>query len=189
MNYLKKIEDRAFKTYKSRLAAAERLKLLGQMWNLSLIALSTSTTIAAIGLLTDPAMYGEGGPTYLTALAVLSLVASLIVASQEYAARSRNMFMSYRKFQRIATEAELLRATSWFVRRRVLTGLVHDYNAAVDESENHTTADFDKGYRGRRLTSPLFVSNLFVGLPVASFVAPIVVLSPFVVWMVNAGAQ
>src|SRR4051794_21743147 len=106
---LQRLEDRAYKTYRSRLHASKRLASRHQAWNASLIASSTATAIAAIALLSDESIYGDAGPTLVVCASILTLVASLVSSALDYSGRSRDMSVNYRRIQRLSVEVELLR--------------------------------------------------------------------------------
>ena len=103
---LETLERRSFKTYTARREASIRLGRRSRAWNASMVALATSTTVASIGMLSDEKMYGDSGPTLLVCVAVLALVASLVTSGLDYSGRSRNMFVNYRKIQRLSAKAE-----------------------------------------------------------------------------------
>jgi len=102
------VEARAYKTYRARESACVRLGQRARAWNWALVAFSTATTVAAIGMLTDPDMYGRHGSTLLVCVSVLALVVSLATTNMDYSGRSRNMFLNYRKLQRLSVEMEEL---------------------------------------------------------------------------------
>lgn len=135
-------EGRAYKTYRAREAAARRLAQRARAWNWALVAFSTSTTIAAIGLLTDAKMYGPHGDTLMVCLAVLALVASLTTANIDYSGRSRDMFLNYRKLQRLAVEMEELgQQNAAPINHQMVKALSDRYQTILDETENHTPGD------------------------------------------------
>lgn len=135
-------EGRAFKTYRAREAAARRLGQRARAWNWALVAFSTATAVAAIGLLTDPGMYGAEGDTLIACLAILALVASLTTANVDYSGRSRDMFINYRKLQRISVEMEeLRRQAALAITHAMVKDLSDRYQSVLDETENHTTGD------------------------------------------------
>ncbi len=144
----KRLEDRTYKTYRSRIRAYHRLRRRDNAWNASLIALSTSTTVASIGMLVDREMYGKGGDALMLALAVLSLVASLVVASAKLRERAQSMEGSYKRIQQIAVAAENIPedAVSGYQR---LQELRQEYLIAIESSENHSSADFCSHGRSR----------------------------------------
>jgi hypothetical protein len=186
LSELQLIEDRTYKTYKSRLKASERLRALGQAWNFSMLALCTSTAVATIGLLTDDKMYGAAGPTLVAVLAVLSLIASLVVAAQSYPARSRDMFASYRRVQRISATAESLRLRDSAPSQSQIDELLKAYNDALDDSENHSGADYLRAFPTRGMQLPSVTANVALAAPYLSLIAPILVVVPFVIWATHA---
>ena len=93
-------------------------------------------------MLTDGTMYGPNGDTLLVCLAILALVASLMTTNKDYSGRSRDMFINYRKLQRISVEMEQLgNQTSVPVTRGVVQALSDRHQALLDETENHTPGD------------------------------------------------
>lgn len=139
---LKREEQRAYKTYRARQSAANRLGKRARAWNWALVAFSTSTTIAAIGMLSDPNMYGPRGDTLMVCLAILVLVASLATANVDHSGRSRDMFINYRKLQRISVEMEELGTQQEVqVTQKQVKELSDRHQAILDETENHTTGD------------------------------------------------
>lgn len=139
---LKLAEQRAYKTYRARQSAANRLGKRARAWNWALVAFSTATTVAAIGMLSDPDMYGQRGDTLLVCLAILALVASLATANVDHSGRSRDMFINYRKLQRISVEMEELGNQHEVpVTRSQVSALSDRHQAILDETENHTTGD------------------------------------------------
>lgn len=191
------VETRAYKTYRARESACRRLGQRARAWNWALVAFSTSTTIASIGMLTEPSMYGRNGGTLLVCLAVLALVASLTTTNMDYAGRSRDMFLNYRKIQRLSVEMEELRRQSLEpVTARSVKLLEDRYQAVLDETENHTTGDhlrhFSKTvkadnpyfsedpelYKARRRA--MFGDRLITLFPYVTLVLPIGLLVPLV---------
>src|SRR5690242_5888951 len=102
---IRRLEDRSFTTYKARLQAAQRLSSRNNAWNSCLISFSTATLIAAVGMLGKQDMYGKEGDSLMIALSLLSLVASLVVASMNYGGRSRSLESNYKRIQQIALKA------------------------------------------------------------------------------------
>lgn len=136
------VEARAYKTYRARESACGRLGKRARAWNWALVAFATSTTVASIGMLTDYDMYGANGGTLLVCLSVLALVASLATTNRDYSGRSRDMFLNYRKIQRISVEMEEFRQQSTIpVTAEAVKKLSDRYQAILDETENHTTGD------------------------------------------------
>jgi hypothetical protein len=181
------LETRSFQTYKSRINAYHRLSRRNNAWNAALIAFSTATTIASIGLLVNDRMYGRGGDALMVALAVLSLVASLVASSVNYGARARAMEASYKRIQQISLGAESFDCSAP-TSARDLEKLQKEYEVALESSENHSDADFLRTAEGeppkkvrRQLLRDSFVSLV----PYLSLVAPALLLVPFVSWFFN----
>lgn len=188
-------ESRAYKTYRAREAAARRLGQRARAWNWALVAFSTATTVAAIGLLTDTDMYGPNGNTLLVCLAILALVASLTTANIDYSGRSRDMFINYRKLQRISVEMEEMRRQSGtHVTHQMVKELSERYQTILDETENHTPGDHlrhfsrtlpaehphystdDQLYRARRHSMSL---DFFItSLPYGTLIVPAALVVP-----------
>ncbi|WP_345409200.1 SLATT domain-containing protein [Nonomuraea salmonea] len=96
-------------TYLSRLNAYRRLAHANIAWNAALVALSTSTVIASVGMLVEKNMYGKGGDALMVALAVFSLSISLVVSSVGYGTRAKAMEENYKRIQQISVLAENLK--------------------------------------------------------------------------------
>ncbi|WP_328524587.1 SLATT domain-containing protein [Kribbella sp. NBC_00359] len=182
---VERLEERAFKTYKSRLAAHHRLSSRNNAWNASLIALSTATTIASVGLLSDAAMYGERGETLLAALAILALVASLVVANMNYGARSRSMEANYKRIQQISMDAENLRLGTMELTEKAFLTLQREYGIAVESSENHSQGDYGRTSKVKSLRGEQRRDTAITLAPYLSIIAPILIVIPFVQWIVN----
>ncbi|WP_175404275.1 MULTISPECIES: SLATT domain-containing protein [Gordonia] len=139
--HLLSIERRAYKTYRARESASSRLGRRARAWNWAIVALSTATTVAAVGMLTDASMYGPNGPTLLVCVSVFALVVSLAATNMNHSGRSRDMFLNYRKIQRIAVEMEQM-ITEEVVTRSMVAAISDRYQEVLDESENHTSGDY-----------------------------------------------
>ncbi|WP_433503227.1 SLATT domain-containing protein [Pseudonocardia halophobica] len=184
VNALSRLERRAYSTYKSRLRAYERLNRRNNAWNASLIALATATTVAAVGMLVDKEMYGKQGDSLMVALAILSLVASLVVSSVNYGVRSRAMESSYKRIQQIAYHAENLRDVAEEVSFTRFQELHKEYEIALEASENHSSADFHRFNESdwlmiKRRTWRDSVVSL---APYVTLIVPVLILVPFVRW-------
>ncbi len=187
MESLQKLEERSYKSYKGRMNASERLARRDRAWNVSLLSLTVSTTIASIGLLTDAQIYGTPGPTIFVCLSVLSLVISLVVAGLNYGARSRDLFNNYRRIQRLSSEVEHLRLSARKANPAEVKILLDRYNDLLDESENHNPADYRRGLNKHQLSWVLTKDWAMSALPLATLVIPLLVLAPFVQWLLRAG--
>jgi hypothetical protein len=152
-----------------------------------MIAFSTSTTIASVGLLVNRDMYGAGGDAMLLALAILSLVASLVVSSVSYGTRARAMESNYKRIQQISLAAENLadhHGPDGYVEYRTLQ---RDYEVAVDSSENHTEADY-RAAQGQLAPSPTANrrrDSIAATIPFLTLLLPAALLIPFTQWFVN----
>ncbi|WP_161965476.1 SLATT domain-containing protein [Rhodococcus sp. P1Y] len=140
---LKLLETRSYKTYLARQSACVRLGRRARGWNWALVAFSTATTIAAVGMLTEPLMYGPNGSTLLVCLSVVSLVISLAATNMDYSGRSRDMFLNYRKIQRISIEVEeLANRKDTIITVAMSRDFSNRYQSVLDETENHTSGDY-----------------------------------------------
>jgi hypothetical protein len=154
-NLFQTLERRSYKTYSARLQASRRLASRNRAWNASLIATSTATTIASVALLTDSSIYGRSGPTLLVCTAILTLIASLVASGLDYSGRSRDMFLNYRRLQRLSAEVERYVCSAGLQSREVLETLHERYDGLLDESENHLNSRIQairvpaRGYRNR----------------------------------------
>lgn len=187
MTELDRIADRSYKTYKARLKAAERLQARQRAWNTSLLALSIATTIASIALLSDDLMYGSVGPTVLVCVSVAALVASLVVAGLNYGVRSRDMFMNYRAIQRLSVEAETQQERG--IADEVAVRMLSDrYNALLDDSENHTSADYGDSNPAAGVSKwSVRATHALTFAPYLALVVPILVVLPFIAWAFRGG--
>lgn len=183
-DWLKTIEDRSYKTYKARLKSAERLQRTSHSWNAALIGTSIATTVASVALLVDPEVYGRRGEVLLVGISILALSASFVVATRNYGARAREMASSYRKIQRLSVEAERLQTLAAVTSEEV-EALSERYQDLLDESENHTEADFFAihsmkwGFTSLLATAAGFA---YTALPWLFLIVPAVILIRFAWW-------
>lgn len=169
-----KLESRSFTTYKARLEAHLRLTRKNATSNNLLLAFSTATTVAAVGMLSDRNMYGSGGDALMVALAVVALVASLVVASANYGVRSKSMEASYKEIQRISLRVENLKhGLSDGTKAEEYLKLQEEYMHAINSSENHKARDYRVSQGGKQYSR--FWSY-------CTFLVPAVLLIPFVKW-------
>lgn len=189
MHDLEKLADRSYKTYKARLVAAERLQSRNRAWNACLLSLSVATTLASVALLTDKEMYGHAGPTILVCVAVMALVASLVVSGLNYGGRSRDMFMNYRRIQKLSVEAEGL-VNSGAASIEDVNQLAERYETLLDDSENHTTSDYIRAVSDNTLDLgrwPLIRARFLTQVPYLALIVPLLVVLPIVDWVVRVG--
>lgn len=176
---IKWLEDRSFETYKCRLFAHLRLSRQNFVTNSFLVVFSLSTTIASLGLIVDRNMYGAGGDALMVALAIISLVTSLVVANANYAARAKAMEISYKEVQNISFRAENLTndvGNSQMTKREDFLALQSEYLNALRSSENHDDVDHKRWKTGKPQSK---------ALGYVLFVLPALLLVPFVNWYVN----
>jgi len=179
---LQTLEKRSFKTYEARLRAASRLAARNRAWNAFLIATSSATVIASVALLVEPDIYGIGGPVLLVGVSILTVVASLVTASLDYSGRARNMFINYRKVQRLSGKAERARQDPRRCNQETVNRLSKEYDNLLDESENHTEGDHAKAQSLWRSRSRLKEWLLTV-TPLGSFLLPVLLIVPLLSWI------
>lgn len=143
LELLEALEDRSFHTYKCRIRAFERIQHRGRAWNTALISLATATTVAAVGLLVDDAMYGDSGETFLAACSILVLAVSLVVASLDYPGRAVRMESSYKEIQDVSSRVQAARSTGSNSAIDEYNDLYTAYSELIRHSENHSSVDQD----------------------------------------------
>lgn len=120
----------------------------------------------------------------MVALAILSLVISLVVSNTNYGARARAMEANYKRIQQIAYTAQHLLVTtpSKNLTQR-FAELQHEYEVEIDSSENHITADY---HRSKKVKSKDVSRNRLLDMiPYATILVPLTLLVPFAVWYIN----
>lgn len=185
--------EKTYRTYLARLRACKRLAARNRAWNTSLISTAAASTISSVALLSDETIYGKTGPTLLVSVSILTLVISLVTAGIDYSGRSRDMFLNYRRIQAISTEAERASRTSGMQSEERLDELTSRYDGLLDESENHTSADFARAMSERNLpvAGPsvgrwaLRAESVISLLPYLSLLVPLGLLVPVIVWIVS----
>ena len=147
---LVELARRVEKTYFARMKMAQRLQNRGSNWSTALVALAVSSTIASICLLLQSKIYGAHGDVLLVVVAVFTLVASLTVANADYPSKARRGFETYRRLQRLSVRLEAAAATPsrWeWKRRAAFVEFDREYQQVLDESENHSAADYGRAIR------------------------------------------
>jgi hypothetical protein len=166
------------------------------------------TTSASIVSLVDPEALGARGAVVLAIAGVLTLVASLLVTSADYSARSERFFRAYRSLQALSTKVEFeashLEGDEKAVRARELD---FEYQAILDTTGNHSPADHFKanppvlaGSRGAGTSDDAVgpvrfaavwvqraFSSLATILPLALAVASVALATPMIRWLFDAG--
>ncbi|MGC5661412.1 SLATT domain-containing protein [Micromonospora sp. WMMD723] len=183
---LAQLEDRAYRTYKARLEACKRLESRSRAINGLVVALSLSSLIAASGMIADRDIYGPHGDVLWLFIAILTFAGSLMSSSMGYAARSRNMFQNYRKIQRLSVRVESAKGDPAQFTKDAFEKLSSEYDDLLDESENHTTADFLRA-RSQFATAPkpkwserlhVLASGTLTWIPWLAVLAPVVLVVP-----------
>lgn len=141
------LEKRSYLTYSSRLQAWRRLKARDHAWNTFLIALSISSTVAAIALLVDVNVFGVRGELLLVVLSVFAFAASLVIPTMNYSGRAQSMFSNYRRIQQLSSEIEQARKLGLGADPQLLSDFLKKYQVLLDDSENQVEADFAKSSR------------------------------------------
>lgn len=178
---VQRLEKRSYSTYRSRIKTTERLTRRGNAWNTSLVAISTATTVASIGLLVNPTLYGSHGDALLVVLAVLTLVASLIVSNVNYGSRARAMEANYKRIQQLSIQAEQFLIDRASATSTHFLELEREYGVAVEFSENHSTCDFERTQpKPRRRT--LWRDDLVTFGPYVSLLIPISLVIRLAMW-------
>ncbi|MGY1825987.1 SLATT domain-containing protein [Blastococcus sp. SYSU DS0541] len=181
---LEALEDRSFTTFKCRVRAFERIHARSRAWNTALISLATATTIAAVGLLVDGAMFGDSGPTFLAACSILSLAASLVVASLDYPGRAVRMESSYKGIQDLSSRVQAARNATANPTIDDYNDLYGTYSELVRHSENHTEADQDAYVKKR--SRQLLGSSALTMLPYATLALPGWLFWRFGDWVISS---
>jgi hypothetical protein len=144
---LRQLANRVERTYWARREMARRLQNRGMYWNVALVSLALSASLAGVAQLREPNLYGANGDVAMLILGIFSLVASLMVATSSYAERARLAFENYRTLQRLSTELEAaVSVTQLSARasRRLYEKFDQRYQDILDTSNNHEPADFIK---------------------------------------------
>lgn len=201
-----RLEHRVKLTYHSRLQTAKRMQARSITWNTLLVASALTVTIISIVQLVEPDSYGPRGPVALVLVGIASLVASLLVTSANYSARSEVFFRGYRELQRLW--AEVARAGQ--ISKSALANLENQYQQLLDKLPNHSEADFriafpptltrkDKAESGEQsapfesLTmgpylaakTRVYASNMFTFLPVLISMSLFIFLAPATTWLLS----
>jgi len=115
-------------------------------WVVSLAVSSLAAVVFSVTSLVYPGSRSQDIDYSALLISLVTLVASLVVALMNFGARSVEMKNAYRRAQRLSSRAEYLRKVGDQVERKLLLAdvgkLTDDYQDLLDESENHTTADF-----------------------------------------------
>lgn len=137
-----KLVDRSYATYQSRIKASERLARLNLSWNLALMVSAVAVTIDSVVLLVDSTALGPKGDVILVCASIMTLFISVSVSGMNLSGRSRDMFTSYRRIQRLSAEAERCAVND--DTGETLARLSQEYDDMLDNSDNHHLCDYLK---------------------------------------------
>ena len=177
---LKVLEERYYRTYKSRLKTHERLVRRGQAWSVALVSLATATTITSVALLSDSSIFGDKGATLLAALSIISLVLSLVVSNANYGARGAQMQSCYKRIQQISLRAEQMQLEAASIANE--ERLRADYMSAVESSENHSHADYLRSFDDWQPSRTTRVDSLATFSPFLFLAIPAILLFVVMSW-------
>lgn len=184
------LERRSYKTYRARLEAEKRLRRSHHAWNFSSIAASVATAIASIALLVDPSVYGKRGEAMLVFASVLTFALYLAAATLDYSGRSRNMFINYRKIQALSERVERLRKFGHGTSGDVIERLWNEYDALLDESENHASFDYYRTRSSAELSEAerwaLRGATALLAIPYVTGILPILLLGRLIWWLASS---
>lgn len=180
---LEALENRACDTYKSRICAFERIQSRSRAWNTTLVSLATATTVAALGLLVDSSMFGDSGETFLAACSVLSLSASLVIATLDYPGRAVRMENAYKEIQDIASQVEVARIPGTSSTPTDYEALRTAYSEIIRHSENHATSDYHAYKSQWSIARARSVALTLV--PYFSLVLPFWLMWQFGTWVID----
>jgi hypothetical protein len=174
---LEKLARRSYDSYLARLHAQRRLHALDHWWaaaGYSSGAAILAVSIAFLGNSGSPSTSALPAASVLLAIASLvALIVTILIAQLNLAARAEQMFRNYRQLQKLSVEVESLMDGGARVKPRELAGLQRDYQALLDETENHRTVDHAIAKaNGRVLSLPLGMVLAYI----RSFVIPGVIV-------------
>lgn len=179
---VKVLEQRTYKTYMARLQACNRLQYRARAWNALVISASLAGLIASAAMVRDSGVYGENGDLLWLMVAIATFAGSLITASLNYSGRSRDMFLSYRKIQALSGQFEMLKRHNTRHQHGRVAALKGVYDSLLDESENHTPADYfrtiERQLRTSRQQATILWSKVLDLLPWFSVALPVILLIP-----------
>lgn len=122
----------------------------------------------------------------MVALSLLSLVASLVVASMNYGGRSRALEANYKRIQQISLKAESVRVDPTQVTRANYEEILKDYSIALESSENHTDGDYALAAKSSGVDKiPAWLDRTKTFIPYLATVLPILILIPFISWLIH----
>lgn len=179
---LQNLVNRSYITYRARIKASERLATLNTVWNIALMFGSVAVTINSVVMLVDRNALGPKGDVAMACASILTLVISVSVSGMNLSGKSRDMFTSYRRIQRLSADAE--RVVSDQPTRNDLTRLSSEYDDMLDNSDNHRLCDYLKVEPSKRKNCWQGRSDMWALLFPAMLIALSATLAaPAVLWM------
>ncbi|WP_341954562.1 SLATT domain-containing protein [Microbacterium sp. LWH13-1.2] len=205
---LSALSRRIQRTYKSRVETARRHQKRGNYWNFALVVASLTGTSVAVVSLTDPSVYGERGSALMVVLGIVTLVVSVLVTSAQFQVQAEKFFHAYRSLQKLWVASDLAKRSLTDTRERNERAdeIDRDYQSVLDDTDNHSPADFFKAFPGElkrnkpsgvdpadRLSIVAFSkrklivlgSNIFTFLPVLGSIALLLLLTPAAKWLLG----
>lgn len=200
------LERRLERTYKSRVETARRYQARGDNWNLALVLASLTTAAVSVVALSSSNVYGDRSEALLVVLGIVTLVVSVLVTSAQFQVQAEKFFRAYRTIQKLWVEADLLsRALEDPASRNSGAERIDaEYQSVLDDTNNHSPADFFKAFPGVRESSPaaataekgdlvtnrefsrrkviVWASDIFTALPILLALGLLLLLIPAVVW-------
>lgn len=177
-----KLVQRSYITYQSRIKASERLATLNALWNVALVFGSVAVTINSVVLLVDRNALGPKGDVAMACASILTLFVSVSVSGMNLSGKSRDMFTSYRRIQRLSAEAERVAANQ--PTQQDLARLSSEYDDMLDNSDNHRLCDYLKVEPSKRKKCWEGRSDLIALLfPVTLIILSAALAAPAVLWM------
>ncbi len=204
------LERRLQRTYKARVETARRYQARGNYWNVALVLASLTTAAVSVVSITAPDVYGPRGATLMVVLGIVTLVVSVLVTSAQFQVQAEKFFHAYRSLQKlwVSADMESRKLTHPSDRNAAAARIDLDYQAVLDDTNNHSPADFYTAFPGVIATSTagksadpsdavsrrefyrrkiiVWGSNLFTYLPVIMAVGLLLLLVPAVLWFGGA---
>lgn len=202
---LRVLERRLQRTYKSRVQTARRYQARGNNWNLALVLASLTTAAVSVVALSSSTVYGDRSEALLVVLGIVTLVVSVLVTSAQFQVHAEKFFRAYRTIQKLWVEADMQSRAlvDPAPRNSAAERIDADYQSVLDDTNNHSPADFFKAFPGVRESSAaaaaekadlvssreywrrkviVWASDIFTALPVFLALGMLLLLVPAVVW-------
>lgn len=203
------LERRLQRTYRARVETARRYQARGNYWNVALVLASLTTATVSVVSLTSPGVYGDRGAALMVVLGIVTLVVSVLVTSAQFQVQAEKFFHAYRSLQKLWVQADMESRglTNRIERDEAATKIDLEYQAVLDDTNNHSPADFFKAFPGvqssskaaaiadpadiagwreiarRRLT--VLASDTFTVLPLILALGMLLLLGPAAAWFIG----